>query len=386
MGIVFFTHLASLAPVNEILNSSILRVRSDAQTVFVECVGTWDITQSPWNFQGQIPQNTKKIVLDAAEIRSVSSPFLLFFSRLKSWAAQRAIPLETKNLPESVEKIFHLSQITPTIHRQPPQKYGFFYGVGQRIIDYCSGVKHSARFFADTLAELMGIVVACPKNFVKNLLPFIQQTGVNALPIVALISALVGLILAFVSVVQLERFGASIYVADLVSLAMAREMGCLMTGVIMAGRTGAAFAASIGSMQANEELDALQTFGINRIHYLVLPRLIALALMMPLLCMFADLIGIAGGMVSALPFTKGGPLQYLIQTKKALAVTDVLIGLVKSAVFGVIVGGIGCYRGMCCGRNAAAVGEATTSAVVQGITWIIIADAIFAVLCTALGI
>jgi hypothetical protein len=112
--------------VNDILSSSTLRVRSDAQTVFVECAGTWDITQSPWDFQGQIPQNTQKIVLDAAEIQSVSSPFLLFFSRLKSWAAQHAIPLETKNLPESVEKIFHLSQITPTIHRQLPPKYGFF--------------------------------------------------------------------------------------------------------------------------------------------------------------------------------------------------------------------------------------------------------------------
>jgi phospholipid/cholesterol/gamma-HCH transport system permease protein len=236
------------------------------------------------------------------------------------------------------------------------------------------------------LRELVGIAAVRPKNLWKNLLPFLQQTGANALPIVALISALVGLIVAFVSVVQLERFGASIYVADLVSLAMTREMGCLMTGVIMAGRTGAAFAASIGSMQANEELDALQTFGINRVHYLVLPRLIALALMMPLLCMFADLIGIAGGMISALPFTKGGVVQYLVQTKKALTVIDVLIGLAKSAVFGMIIGGIGCYRGMRCGRNAAAVGEATTSAVVQGITWIIAADALFAVLCTALGI
>lgn len=386
LGIVFLIYVANLKPVNEILSTPTLRVRADAQTVFVECAGTWDIAQSPWNFQEKIPQNIKKIVLDAAEIQSVSSPFLLFFSRLKSWAAQRTIPLEIKNLPESVEKIFRLSQIAPTTHRQLPPKYGFFYGVGQWIIDCCSGVKHGARFFADTLAELVGIVVKCPRNLGKNLLPFIQQTGVNALPIVALISALVGLIIAFISVVQLERFGASIYVADLVSLAMTREMGCLMTGVIMAGRTGAAFAASIGSMQANEELDALQTFGINRIHYLVLPRLIALALMMPLLCMFADLIGIAGGMLSALPFTKGGPLQYLVQTKKALAVTDVLIGLVKSAVFGIIIGGIGCYRGMRCGRNAAAVGEATTSAVVQGITWIIIADAIFSVLCTTWGI
>jgi phospholipid/cholesterol/gamma-HCH transport system permease protein len=159
-------------------------------------------------------------------------------------------------------------------------------------------------------------MVAYPRNFRKNLLRFVRQTPVNALPIVALISAIVGLIMAFVGVVQLEHFSVNTYVADLVDFAMTREIECLMTGLILAERTGAAFAASIGSMQANEEVDALQTFAINRIHYLVIPRLIALARTMLLLCMFADLIGIAGGMVSALPYTKGSPLQYLAQTKR----------------------------------------------------------------------
>jgi phospholipid/cholesterol/gamma-HCH transport system permease protein len=372
--------------VKEILSSSTLHVYVHTHTLFIECLGIWDIANGVWNFQGEIPKNIKKIVLDVTELQQISSPFLLFFSRLKSWTTQQTIALEAKNLPKSVEKIFHLSQVAPAQTRQLPEKYGFFYGIGQWVIDCYGGIKNSVLFFASVLRALGGIVVACPKNFKKNLLPFIQQTGANALPIVALISALVGLIVAFVSVVQLERFGASIYVADLVSLAMTREMGCLMTGVIMAGRTGAAFAASIGSMQVNEELDALRTFGIDRIYYLVLPRVVALALMMPLLCIFADLIGITGGMLSALPFTKGGMVQYLMQTKKALKVGDILIGLVKSLVFGLIIGGIGCYRGMRCGRNAAAVGEATTSAVVQGITWIIIADAIFALICTALGI
>ena len=167
---------------------------------------------------------------------------------------------------------------------------------------------------------------------------------------------------------------------------MTREMGCLMLGVIMSGRTGAAFAASLGSMQVNEELDALQTFGINKVDFLVIPRVLALTLMMPLLCIFADLIGIIGGMLSSLPFINGSLFQYLLQTKNALAMSDIILGLVNSIVFGLIIGTVGCFNGLKCGRNADSVGYATTSSVVQGITYIIIADAIFAVITTILGI
>jgi phospholipid/cholesterol/gamma-HCH transport system permease protein len=262
----------------------------------------------------------------------------------------------------------------------------FLYRIGAATLTIFTNLKDGFRFFGEVLSSITSLSSSHFRMIKANTLPFIQQTGIEALPIVALISALVGLIMAFISVTQLERFNASIYVADLVGLMMTREMGCLMTGVIMAGRTGAAFAASIGSMQANEELDALRTFGINRTIYLILPRMIALTLMMPLLCIFADLIGILGGMASALPFIDGNMMQYLLQTQKSLAINDVLIGLIKSSCFGMIIAGIGCYNGVQCGRNAAAIGEATTSAVVQGITWVIVADAIFAIICETFGI
>jgi phospholipid/cholesterol/gamma-HCH transport system permease protein len=327
-----------------------------------------------------------RIVVEIKNVPQMTSPLLVFLKNLQRWAESKHAILEIRNPPDSLQKIFRLAQAPALPHVRSVEPSNLIYRIGRESINGFMALKNGLLFFIALIQSIARVRSIRPKNMIKNFLPFLQQTGSDALPIVALISALVGLIMAFVSVVQLERFGASIYVADLVALAMTREMGCLMTGFIMAGRTGAAFAASIGSMRANEELDALQTFGIDRMAYLVAPRVIALAMMMPLLCIFADLIGIIGGMLSALPFTKSTLTQYLLQTKKALTVGDVLIGLVKSMSFGVIIASVGCCKGMNCGRNAAAVGEATTSAVVQGITWIIIADALFALLFTKLGI
>jgi phospholipid/cholesterol/gamma-HCH transport system permease protein len=214
----------------------------------------------------------------------------------------------------------------------------------------------------------------------------IQECGVQALPIVSLISFLVGLILAFVGAIQLMMFGAQIYIADLVGIAMAREMGAIMTGIIMAGRTGAAFAAQLGTMQVNEEIDALTTLGLSPMEFLVVPRMLALALMMPLLCLYADLMGIVGGLVVGVGMLDLTLPQYIEQTRGALNLTHLSVGVVKSVVFGVLVAVSGCMRGMECGRSASAVGMATTSAVVTAIVAIIVSDGLFAVITNALGI
>jgi phospholipid/cholesterol/gamma-HCH transport system permease protein len=181
-------------------------------------------------------------------------------------------------------------------------------------------------------------------------------------------------------------FGAQIYVADAVGIGMVRVMGAIMTGIIMAGRTGAAFAAQLGTMQTNEEIDALQTLGISPMEFLVLPRMLALMLMMPLLCVYADLMGIFGGFIVGVGMLDITPMQYYNQTKAAVSFTNLSIGLVHSAVFGVLVALSGCLRGMQCGRSASAVGEATTSAVVTAIVSIIIATAIITFACEVLGI
>jgi phospholipid/cholesterol/gamma-HCH transport system permease protein len=213
-----------------------------------------------------------------------------------------------------------------------------------------------------------------------------QECGAEALPIVTLVSFLIGLIVAFVGAVQLVQFGAQIYVADLVGIAMIREMGAVMTGVIMAGRTGAAFAARIGTMKVTYEIDALTTMAISPIDFLVMPRLMALSLMMPLLCVYADLIGIIGGGVVAVALLDITVPQFMNELEYAITMTSFAIGIAKAAAFGVLIAIAGCLRGLQCGSDSAAVGEAATSAVVTAIVAMVVADGIFAVLCNVLDI
>lgn len=252
--------------------------------------------------------------------------------------------------------------------RQTKAFLGFLAFLGDSVIAVYRALRHRARF--------RGVDFGLA----------IQQCGAGALPIVSVISLLVGMIFSFVGAVQLKQFGADIYDANLVAVAMAREMAAVMTAVVLAGRTGAAFAAQIGAMQGNEEVDALSTLGISPIEFLVLPRLLALMLMMPLLCVYATAVGIFGGFVVAISTLDVTPTAYLLRTQEALRLTDLDIGLVKSAVFGALVAITGCLCGIRCGRSAEAVGAATTSAVVYGILAIIIADAVFAVVLNIVGL
>lgn len=214
----------------------------------------------------------------------------------------------------------------------------------------------------------------------------IQECGPSALPIVTLISLLVGLILAFVGAVQLSLFGAQIYIANLVSLGMTREMGGLMTAIIMSGRTGAAYAAQLGTMRVNEEIDALKTMNLQPMAFLVLPRMIALIVIMPLLCLYADLMGIIGGALVSINIFDVSVAEYVDRTIHAVKMKDFVIGFVKCAVFGVLIALSGCMRGMQCGRSASAVGDAATSAVVTSIVFIVVADSIMTIICNRLGI
>jgi phospholipid/cholesterol/gamma-HCH transport system permease protein len=214
----------------------------------------------------------------------------------------------------------------------------------------------------------------------------VQQVGAQALPIVSLISVLVGLILAFVGAVQLEQFGADVFIANLVGLGMVRDMGAMMAAIIMAGRTGAAYAAELGTMTVNEEIDALRTMGISPIDFLVVPRILALVLMMPILTLYADLMGILGGALVGVTLFDIGFYEYFRQTQSAIDLLDVIGGLFKGLVYGAIVAVSGCLRGMECGRSSAAVGAATTSAVVTGIVFIVVACAILTVAYDILGI
>lgn len=242
-----------------------------------------------------------------------------------------------------------------------------------------------ANFTGQTILSLGRLFTGHAKLRPGDFWTIVQQCGAQALPIVTLISFLTGMILAFVGNVQLANFGASLYVADLVAIAMLREMGVMMTAIIVSGRTGAAFAAHLGSMKANEEIDALKTFGFNPFDFLVLPRVIALVLMMPILTIYSNVIGILGGMLVGAAVDIP-PILYWNETLASVNLTTASLGVFKSIFFGATIAISGCQQGMKAANSSAGVGTATTRAVVAAITTIIILDSAFAAIFTILDI
>jgi phospholipid/cholesterol/gamma-HCH transport system permease protein len=262
----------------------------------------------------------------------------------------------------------------------------FLVRIGRWALESQAGARAAVAFVGEATLSFGRFLRGRANYRRRDLALVVEECGAHALPIVTLINFLVGLIIAFVGAVQLQKFGAGIYVADLVAIATVRELGCIMTGIIMAGRTGSGFAAQLGTMNVNQEIEAFATMGVPPMDFLVLPRMLALSLMMPLLCCYADLIGIFGGAAVGVSLLGQSPTQYWVETRAAITLVDVGLGIGKSVVFGVLVALAGCLRGMTSGRDAAAVGEAATSAVVLGIVWIIVADGIFAVITNILGV
>jgi phospholipid/cholesterol/gamma-HCH transport system permease protein len=261
----------------------------------------------------------------------------------------------------------------------------FLTGVGRSTIETWRRAREASTFVGESVIGIAHLLRRPAKFRWHDCLDEMQQCGAMALPIVSLISFLVGLIMAYQAAVQLRQFGADIYVADLVGLSVVREMGPMMAAIILAGRTGAAFAATLGNMRANEEVDALETLGISPVQFLVLPRLVALGIMMPLLALYANCVGILGGMVVGAGVLDIPPTAYWIETQSIVDLSDVNSGLLKSVAFGILIGLAGCLRGLQAERSAAGVGRAATSAVVTSILLIIVADAIFAVVFNYLG-
>jgi phospholipid/cholesterol/gamma-HCH transport system permease protein len=309
-------------------------------------------------------------------------------ARLLEDAADEGVDVDRSALPRGVTRLLDLASAVP--ERAGARRGGtrppFLARVGDRTLQSIGNTRQVIDFIGAAMIALGRLLVGKAQFRGSDFLLIVQQTGASALGIVSLISLLVGLILAFVGAIQLEMFGAQIYVASLVGIAMVRVMGAVMAGIIMAGRTGAAFAAQLGTMQVNEEIDALETLGISSMEFLVLPRMVALALMMPLLCLYADLMGVLGGMIVGVFMLDLGPTEYYLKTIESVRMADFFVGLFQASVFGVIVAVAGCLQGMKCGRSSSAVGFAATSAVVTGIVGIVVATAIITVLCNVVGV
>lgn len=333
-------------------------------------------------------QSLREIRLDGRTLGAWDSKLLTLLQNLNGFVSQRQIGLDLTAMPAGAQRLLDLSQAVPERAgaKRTVQQVSLVYRMGEHTLD----LWHEFLRFNEFVGEIVlstGRLLTGRASFRRiDLLRFLQSAGPEALPIVTLIGLLVGAVLAFVGAVQLQMFGAEIYVANLVGLGSVREMGAMMTAIIMAGRTGSAYAAQLGTMQVNDEIDALRTFGISVIDFLVLPRTLALVVMLPLLTLWADLLGILGGLLVGTLVLDINFLEYLIQTRDAMDLGDVTVGLVKSLIFALVIAMSGCLRGLQSGRNSSAVGQATTSAMVSAILMIVIWDAVTTILFNQLGI
>ncbi|TVQ78028.1 MAG: ABC transporter permease [Bradymonadales bacterium] len=355
--------------------------------------------QGAWNSSAQLPGRDqleqqilslqpKKLFFNCKELSSWNSVLVVFVSEIRRIAKQNSLELDCEQLPQGVSRLIRLSEAVPENEEARFQDYhdSFFEKVGRESVKTLNAGHDLLEFFGRIIVVSGQFLRGCARYRAVDIFRNIQETGAQALPIISLIAFLMGLILAYVGAVQLTQFGAQIFVADLVAIAIVREMGPIMTAVVMAGRTGAAFAAQLGTMKVNQEIDAYQTMAISPYQFLVFPRLLALCLMMPLLCVFSNFIGIFGGAVVARYHLGISWLQYYTQVQSAIGVPDISLSLIKAFVFGVVVAAFGCYRGMRSGNNALAVGQAATSAVVSSLVLIVILDALFAIMTGVWGI
>jgi len=310
-----------------------------------------------------------------------------FLLRVADYCAKRKIEFDIDQLPNGAKSLLRLALAVPErggARRQEP-RFSVLENIGRNTIALQKGAQQLIYFIGAVVLASWTMLRGKARFRMVDLFIFIQDAGPNGFPIVSLISLLVGLILAFVGALQLAMFGAQIYIADLVALGTVREMGPLMTAIIMAGRTGASYAAQLGTMQVNSEIDALKTMGVSPMEFLVMPRMLALVLMMPLLTLYADLMGIVGGALVAVNAFDVSLVQYYHEITKAVDLDDFIVGVFKSLVFAVLIAIAGCMRGMACGRSASAVGDSATAAVVDSIVYLVVSDSVITLVCNRLN-
>ena len=328
------------------------------------------------------------LTLDCAGLTDWDSGLVAYLLGARDLAMQRNLPMDEVGLPDGVRGLLRLATAVPDRSGGKPAALhgGFLREVGSEALELVRSTGEIMAFLGEVALSLRRLIRGQARLRRADLWLAIQEAGAQALPIVSMVSFLVGMILAYVGAQQLAKFGARIFVADLVGLATVIQMGALVTAIVLAGRTGAAYAAHIGTMQVNEEVDALSTLGLSPMDFLVLPRMLALVLMTPLLTVYSDLMGILGGALVGVLVGGISPTEYLNQTQAAIGWNHIIQGLISATFYGAIVAVSGCLRGMQCGRSAAAVGQATTSAVVTAIVFIVIAAAVLTVVFNAMGL
>jgi phospholipid/cholesterol/gamma-HCH transport system permease protein len=364
-----------------------VNARTEDGRLVLELAGVWQITAARPSWKRVLgTQRPTRVRLEMGGVSRWDSSLVLFVHEVRRWCTEAGANLELDAVLPEVRRL--ADQLAGAYLTRPPfhRSQNFLADLGVATEEVVGKTRGFARFIGECTLAAARLVKQPQKFRWRDCFIEMQQCGAMALPIVGLNSFLVGLTLAYTGAIILRQFGADIWVADLVGLSAVREMGAIMTAVVLAGRTGAAFAAELGNMKTGEEIDALETLGIRPVDFLVIPRMIALAVMMPLLALYANCLGILGGMAVAAGLLSIPPSAYWVETVASIGLTDINAGLIKACVFGLIVGMTGCLRGLQAERSAAGVGRAATSAVVTAILLIIVADAIFAVVFNILHI
>lgn len=367
--------------------------RVDSNVLLIRLAGRWELRNglaSAAALETALRREPppSRVAFDTQELGLWDSSLLAFLAGVSDSCRERGVGLDATALPAGLRNLLDLAVAVPERAgaRKELSTPAFLERLGARALAVVAEGGETLSFLGSMTLASVQLVRRNARYRASDLWLLIQQCGGEALPIVTLISFLVGVILAFVGAVQLKQFGAQIYVANLVGVAMTREMGALMSAILMAGRTGASFAAELGTMKVTQELDAFTTAGFSIPEFLVLPRVMALVLMMPLLCLYADFVGILGGATIGVGMLDLSWTMYLGQTTHAVRLGDTIGGLFKSAVYGGLIAGAGCVRGLQAGSSASAVGRAATSAVVTSMVAIIVACGVFAFLFYVLGI
>ena len=333
-------------------------------------------------------QAVTRLSFDTSHLADWDSTLVTFVWRVKEAAEPLGIQVDGSGLPEGAGRLIELAAAVPERidARRDKRRDRPVARLGHGTLSGLHTAVELVRFIGHTFLSFIRLLTGRATVRGRDFWLYVQEAGADALPIVSLISFLIGVILAFIGALQLRQFGALVWTANVVAIGMVRYLGPMMTAIIMAGRTGASYAAQLGTMTASEEVDALRTLGLSAMDFLVLPRILALVLMIPLLALYADFVGMLGGAVIGTLAFGLGVQEYISQTQSMLTTGDFLSGLNMAASYGVLIAIAGCFRGMSSGRSAAAVGDATTKAVVMAIVLIVIATAFWTVLYDILGI
>jgi len=322
-----------------------------------------------------------RLSFDTTQVGAWDTGLLTFLRNLIAESAKAGIEVDHGGLPGDVERLLALASVVP-MRTETPAPTGSLRlrRAGASVFAAGAGAFEVLTFSGEVCAAIAGLLMGRVKVRWLQFALLVEEVGVSALPIMTLTGTLIGIILAFGAALQLQQLGAQIFVADVVGTSVSQEVGALITAIVLAGRTGAAFAAQLGSMQVKEEIDALTTAGISPVQFLVLPRVLALVLMTPLLTIYANLFGMVGGGLVAISMLDLSVTAYVVRIIHVVTINDFAMGLVRASVFGVLIALAGCLRGMQSGRSASAVGLAATSAVVTSIVLIIMADGLLSVI------